>query len=56
MLIALMFVSLSQLYFVINSNWDKIIQNCIEEGIIEDGNLNIEAHSMLPSMSNSLVV
>ncbi|RCK56307.1 Ethionine resistance-conferring protein 1 [Candida viswanathii] len=56
MLIALMFVSLSQLFFVLTSNWDKIIQDCIEEGIVEDGNLNIEAHSMLPSMSNSVVV
>lgn len=55
MLIALTFVSFSQLFFVVISNWDKIIQDCIEEGIVEDGNLNIEAHSMLPSMSNSVV-
>ncbi|KAL6453754.1 ERC1 Ethionine resistance-conferring protein 1 [Candida maltosa Xu316] len=56
MLFALGFVSLSQLYFVLTSNWDDIISDCIEEGIVEDGNLNIEAHSLLPSMSNSIVV
>ncbi|CAI5758762.1 unnamed protein product [Candida verbasci] len=55
MIFALIFVSLLQLYFVLSSNWDKIIDECIEEGIIEDG-LNIDAHSLLPSMSNSIIV
>ncbi|CAX44339.1 MATE family transporter, multltidrug/sodium efflux pump, putative [Candida dubliniensis CD36] len=56
MIIALIFVSFIQTYFVITSNWKKIIDDCIEEAIIEDGNLNIDAHSILPSMSNSIIV
>ena len=56
MIIALIFVSFTQTFFVISSNWQKIIDDCIEEAIIEDGNLNIDAHSILPSMSNSIVV
>ncbi|EGW34749.1 uncharacterized protein SPAPADRAFT_69159 [Spathaspora passalidarum NRRL Y-27907] len=53
MIIALGFVSLTQLYFVIISDWDNVIDKCINEGISEDGHLNIETHSLLPSMSNS---
>lgn len=56
MIIALFFVSMSQAYFVITSDWDYIIMECINEGILEDGNLNIDAHSTVPAMlSNHLV-
>lgn len=56
MIIALFVVSVLQSYFVVTSDWDHIISECINEGIIEDGNLNIEAHSMVPAMlSNHLV-
>lgn len=56
MIIALFFVSVSQTYFVITSNWDDIINDCINEGILEDGNLSIDAHSLIPSMSSSHIV
>lgn len=56
MIIALFFVSASQAYFVITSDWDYIIKECINEGILEDGNLNIDAHSTVPAMlSNHLI-
>lgn len=56
MIIALFFVSVSQSYFVFTSDWDHIIKECISEGIIEEGNLSIDAHSAVPAMlSNHLV-
>lgn len=56
MIIALLFVSLSQTYFVVASDWDAIITECIEEGVAEDGVLNIEATALVPAMlSNHLV-
>lgn len=56
MIIALFFVSASQSYFVFVSDWDHIIKECINEGILEEGNLNIDAHSTVPAMlSNHLV-
>lgn len=56
MIIALFFVSASQSYFVFTSDWDTIIKDCINEGILEDGNLNIDAHLVVPAMlSNHLV-
>lgn len=56
MIIALFFVSVLQLYFVLTSDWDSIIKECISEGILEEGNLNIDAHSPVPAMlSNHLV-
>lgn len=56
MIIALFFVSVSQCYFVLTSDWDTIIKDCINEGIAEDGNINIDAHSLVPAMlSNHLV-
>ncbi|KAG7661393.1 uncharacterized protein J8A68_005088 [[Candida] subhashii] len=55
MIIALMFVSLVQLYFVLISDWEQIIRDSISEGIAEDGNLHIEALPVLPSMSNSVI-
>ncbi|GBL48904.1 hypothetical_protein [Candidozyma auris] len=56
MIIALFFVSVSQLYFVATSDWDHIIKECIEEGVAEDGVLNIEATSSVPAMSSSHLV
>lgn len=56
MIIALLVVSLSQLYFTVTSNWDKIIDECVSEGVADDGNLTIDAHSLLPSMSSTIVV
>lgn len=53
MIIALFVVSVLQCYFVITSKWDVIINDCINEGILEDGNINIDAHSIVPSMSSS---
>lgn len=56
MITALFFVSMSQTYFVVTSDWDYIIKECINEGILEEGNLNIDAHSSVPAMlSNHLV-
>lgn len=56
MLFALFFVSVLQSYFIITSDWDQIIKDCIEEGLMEDGGLNLDAHSTVPSMlSNHLV-
>lgn len=51
MIIALVFVSFSQLYVVLTSDWDHIIKESIDEGIIEEGLLGIDAHSMVPAMS-----
>ncbi|KAK6462845.1 ethionine resistance protein [Scheffersomyces coipomensis] len=56
MIIALFFISLSQYYFVVISNWDKIVDDSINEGILEDGNVNVESHTTLPSMSSSTYV
>ncbi|SGZ47387.1 CIC11C00000005828 [Sungouiella intermedia] len=56
MIIALFFVSALQSYFVITSDWDSIIKECISEGIVEDGNLNIDAHSTVPAMLSSHLV
>lgn len=55
MIIALFFVSISQCYCVITSKWDHIINECINEGILEDG-ISIDAHSIVPSMSSSHIV
>lgn len=56
MIIGLLFVSVFQTYFVITSDWDHIILECINEGIVEDGALKIDAHSTVPAMlSNHLV-
>lgn len=56
MIIALVFVSVSQTYFVVASDWDAIITDCIAEGVSEDGGLNIEASALVPAMlSNHLV-
>lgn len=56
MIIALLFVSILQCYFVFTSDWDAIITECVNEGILEDGNIHIDAHSMVPSMSSSHLV
>lgn len=56
MVIALFFISVAQVYYVITSDWDQIIKLCISEGIIEDGNLNIDAHSALPAMLSNYLV
>ncbi|KAF3987548.1 hypothetical protein FT663_03867 [Candidozyma haemuli var. vulneris] len=56
MIIALFFVSVSQTYYVVASDWDHIIRECIEEGVVEDGALNIEATSSVPAMSSSHLV
>lgn len=56
MIIGLLFVSIFQTYFVVTSDWDHIILECINEGIVEDGALLIDAHSLVPAMlSNHLV-
>lgn len=56
MIIGLLFVSIFQTYFVIFSDWDLIILECINEGVVEDGSLKIDAHSTVPAMlSNHLV-
>lgn len=56
MIIALLVVSFSQLYFTVTSDWDKIIDECVSEGAADEGNVTIDAHSLLPSMSSTLVV
>ncbi|KAM9901871.1 hypothetical protein OXX79_004278 [Metschnikowia pulcherrima] len=56
MIIALFFVSASQCYFVFVSDWDFIIRECINEGIAEEGNLHIDAHSTVPAMSSNHLV
>lgn len=56
MVIALFFISVAQVYYVVTSDWDQIIKVCISEGIIEDGNLSIDAHSALPAMLSSHLV
>lgn len=56
MIIALFFVSVSQTYYVVASDWDHIIRECIEEGVVEDGALNIEATSLVPAMLSSHLV
>lgn len=56
MIIGLLFVSVFQTYFVITSDWDYIILECINEGVVEDGALNIDAHSMVPAMSSNHLV
>ncbi|KAL7665564.1 Ethionine resistance protein [[Candida] zeylanoides] len=55
MIVALMVVSATQYYFVVVSDWNLIITECINDGI-EEGGFNIDAHSVLPSMSSSVVV
>lgn len=52
MIIALFFVSTLQCYFVITSDWDHVIGECISDGIFDDG-VNIDVHSLVPSMSSS---
>lgn len=56
MVIALLFISVAQVYFVIFSDWDKIIRLCINEGVLEEGNVHIDAHSVLPAMLSSNIV
>ncbi|OBA22108.1 MATE efflux family protein [Metschnikowia bicuspidata var. bicuspidata NRRL YB-4993] len=56
MIIALFFVSVLQTYFVYVSDWDHIIKECINEGILEDGNLNIDAHSTVPAMLSNFLI
>lgn len=56
MIIALVFSSTSQTYYVLTSDWDHIINECINESILEDGHLNIDAHSLVPSMSSAHIV
>ncbi|KAK6199599.1 ethionine resistance protein [Scheffersomyces amazonensis] len=56
MIIALFFISTSQYYFVSISNWDKIVDDSINEGILEEGHLNLDAHSLVPSMSSGAYV
>ena len=56
MIIALFFISVSQYYFVATSNWEAVINECINEGIMEEGNITIDAHSTIPSMSSSTYV
>ncbi|CUM66087.1 uncharacterized protein PRCAT00003741001 [Priceomyces carsonii] len=51
MIVALFLISILQSYFVLKSDWDQIIDDCINEGV-SDG-INIEAHSLVPSMSSS---
>lgn len=56
MLIALVTLSILQLYFVMFCDWDFIINECINEGILEENgsiNPNFDAHSIVPSMSSS---
>ncbi|CAH6720949.1 uncharacterized transporter [[Candida] jaroonii] len=50
MLIALFILSMSQLYFVISSDWDGIIKDCIDESLLD--NMTIDSHSVVPSMSS----
>ncbi|CUM47130.1 uncharacterized protein AC631_03515 [Debaryomyces fabryi] len=52
MIIALFFVSTLQYYFVLTSDWDYIISECISESVFDDG-FNADVHSMVPSMSSS---
>lgn len=52
MIIALFFVSTLQYYFVLASDWDYIISECISESVFDDG-FNTDVHSMVPSMSSS---
>lgn len=52
MIIALFFVSMSQLAFVLTSDWDSIIRQCIADGIQED--ITIETVSNRPSMSSKI--
>ncbi|KAK6456169.1 ethionine resistance protein [Scheffersomyces xylosifermentans] len=56
MIIALFFVSVSQYYFVATSDWEAIISECINEGILEEGNIHIDAHSSVPAMTSSTYV
>lgn len=56
MIIALFFVLASQSYFVMTSDWDTIIKDCINEGIVEDGNINIDAHLLVPAMLSNFLV
>lgn len=59
MLIALFVLSLSQLYFVVYTDWDYVINECINEGILEEnGSINpsFDAHSIVPSMSSSHII
>ncbi|KAG7195723.1 uncharacterized protein KQ657_002106 [Scheffersomyces spartinae] len=52
MIIALLIVSISQLAFVLTSDWDQVISQCIADGIQED--INIETVSNRPSMSSKM--
>lgn len=52
MIIALFFVSTLQYYFVLITDWDHVISDCISDGILDDG-VNIDVHSIVPSMSSS---
>lgn len=56
MLIALFLLSVLQLYFVLTSDWDYIINECINESIMEDGSILIDSHSIVPSMSSNQVI
>lgn len=51
MFIALFTLTVLVLYYVITSNWEDIISECINDGIHDD--LNIDSHSIVPSMSSS---
>lgn len=54
MLIALFILSIFELYFIWTSNWDTIINDCINESLLDS--LIIDTHSVVPSMSSSHIV
>lgn len=55
MVIALFFISVAQVYYVVTSDWDQIIKICVSEGIIEDGNVNIETQPFLSTILPNVV-
>ncbi|EGV65761.1 MATE efflux family protein [Yamadazyma tenuis ATCC 10573] len=56
MLIALFLLSVSEIYFIIYSDWDHIINECINESLLDDGSIIIDSHSIMPIMSSNQVV
>lgn len=56
MIVALLVVSVLQSHFIVQSDWDHIIVECINEGILEDGMLTADAHSTVPAMLSSYLV
>lgn len=56
MMVALFILSITELYFVIFSDWDHIINECINESINDDGSILIESHSIVPVMSSNQIV